>query len=293
MVSNPDGLVDSSLRQVGNMLISTAYSVVRMTVQATGCALLSGEGVTNEHILLTNVLLVPYLASNIFSEWGLQLAGCKIVRNGSMVHVWAPGGGLIVVCDISQRPDRMTLIPGAFGARPVAARVIGLTELDIDEAHAIFGHIEERVVRQMAAASNPPLFISGGAMSECMVCVSTKMIRNRQNSDAVRRPPDPGLLIYTDLVGPVSEIPQTGLRYASHIVDAHSRYIDVRCLQGSSGEEIPKHVRSCIERERLRTGLSIKKVRSDYGPRYYAAVLNKYLKDNGIEHEFLSGYHPE
>ena len=94
-----------------------------------------------------------------------------------------------------------------------------------------------------------------------------------------------------DLFGPVAYISIGGNKYGLVIVDDYSRFTWVFFVYDKS--QVQKKVKIFVRRAHREFGLPIKKIRSDNGTEFKNTLVEEFLDDKGIKHEFSTPYTPQ
>jgi transposase InsO family protein len=87
-----------------------------------------------------------------------------------------------------------------------------------------------------------------------------------------------------DLFGPVTYISIGGNKYGLVIVDDYSRFTWVFFVYDKS--QVQEKVKIFVRRAQREFGLPIKKIRSDNGTEFKNTLVEEFLDDEGIKHEF-------
>ena len=94
-----------------------------------------------------------------------------------------------------------------------------------------------------------------------------------------------------DLFGPVAYISIGGNKYGLVIVDDYSRFTWVFFVYDKS--QVQEKVKIFVRRAQREFGLPIKKIRSDNGTKFKNTLVEEFLDDEGIKHEFSTPYTPQ
>jgi hypothetical protein len=98
-------------------------------------------------------------------------------------------------------------------------------------------------------------------------------------------------LLHMDLFVPIAYISIDGSKYCLVIVDDYSRFTWVFFLQEKS--QTQETLKGFLRQAQNEFGLRIKKIRSDNGMEFKNSLIEGFLEDEGIKHEFSSPYTPQ
>jgi transposase InsO family protein len=122
----------------------------------------------------------------------------------------------------------------------------------------------------------------------CSACQAGKHVgvhHPHKNIMTTKRPLE---LLHMDLFGLISYISIDGGKYCLVIVDDHSRFTWVFCLQEKS--QTQETLKRFLRRAQNEFGLRIKKNRSDNRTEFKNSQIEGFLEEEGIKHEFSSPY---
>lgn len=123
----------------------------------------------------------------------------------------------------------------------------------------------------------------------CEECHALKSMR-RRTLDSTNR--DPGVLdvIVTDVAGPFTPF-LTGEKLMVTFRDVVSTYSEIQIIRHKS--EVPQRLIHVVKKWERETGRKVKIIRLDRGGEYIGGSLDKWMMDEGIQHEFSNPYEPE
>ena len=98
-------------------------------------------------------------------------------------------------------------------------------------------------------------------------------------------------LIHMDLFGPVAYISIEGNKYGLVIVDDYSRFTWVFFVYDKS--HVQEKIKIFVRKAQREFGLPIKKMRSDNGIKFKNTLVEEFLDDESIKHEFSTPYTPQ
>ena len=94
-----------------------------------------------------------------------------------------------------------------------------------------------------------------------------------------------------DLFGLVTYLSIGGNKYGLVIVDDYSHFTWVFFLYEKC--QVQEKVKIFVRRAQKEFGLLIKKVRSDNGTKFKNTLIEEFLDEEGIKHEFSTPYTPQ
>lgn len=157
--------------------------------------------------------------------------------------------------------------------------------------HNRFGHVSMKRIRA--------LFRNGGdyglpnvtprddvICEHCLKCKSTRC-RTLGPTNCEHQLLD---VVVSDVTGPFSAC-LTGEKLIVTFRDVATGYTEIDIIKNKS--EVPQKLMQLVRRWERQTEKKIKIVRSDRGGEYIGNTLEKWLKDEGIKHEFSNPYEPE
>lgn len=117
--------------------------------------------------------------------------------------------------------------------------------------------------------------------AQCQACRSQRAAPPSVPLHSWPWPEEPWARLNLDFLGPFNN------KYYLIIVDAHSKWIEVEKLSGTSATAVI----ACLRRLFARFGLA-KRVVTDNGPPFSSVEFRSYLSKNGIKHLAVAPYHP-
>jgi len=100
-----------------------------------------------------------------------------------------------------------------------------------------------------------------------------------------------GELLHTDVCGPIRPDTAGGSRYCMTVIDDYTRYSFVKLIARKS--DVTGTLMDYINLVETQTGNKVKALRSDNGGEYTSKVLDGFLQEKGIVHEFSLPYTPQ
>ena len=125
----------------------------------------------------------------------------------------------------------------------------------------------------------------------CESCVSGKIHRGSFPKSDRERAEDPLGLIHSDVCGKISSPSLTQAEYFIVFVDDKTHYVWIYVVKHKH-EVFGKFVewKSSVE---MSSGYKVKKLRTDNGGEYTSTEFERYLKKEGIEHQYIIPKMPE
>lgn len=116
---------------------------------------------------------------------------------------------------------------------------------------------------------------------ECAPCAAQRAAPAPAPLHSWPWPDEPWTRLNVDFLGPYRG------KYYLVLIDAHSKWLEVECVSGTSAAAVI----SCLRRIFCRLGLP-KRIVSDNGPPFSSAEYSSYLEKNGIKRILVAPYHP-
>jgi len=125
----------------------------------------------------------------------------------------------------------------------------------------------------------------------CSACQAGKQVGVPHPPKSIMTTTQPLELIHMDLFGPVAYLSIGGNKYGLVIVDDYSRFTWVFFVYDKS--QVQEKVKIFVRRAQREFGLPIKKIRSDNGTKFKNTLVEEFLDNEGIKHEFSTPYTPQ
>ena len=94
-----------------------------------------------------------------------------------------------------------------------------------------------------------------------------------------------------DLFGPVPYLSIGGNKYGLVIIDDYSYFTWIFFLYDKY--QVQEKVKTFVRRAQKELGLPIKKMRNDNGTKFKNTLVEEFLDEEGIKHEFSTLYTPQ
>ena len=223
-------------------------------------------------------LYVPHLCANLLSVSQLNKAGASVSFHSAKSEILYAGQRFPV-----------TLVGNIFQVDEICCFHSESLD-DLDLWHQRLGHLNFPAtitflkrfgMEKKVDKSRSNLF--------CSICAQAKLNEKRFSS---RRQVMDRVLgrVHSDIGGPIDKSHQ-GYTLWITFLDETSRFAEVRCLKFKS--EAPSTTQNVLTMLAAKQGCGVAILRTDGGSEYQSLELQKYLKDNGIEHEKTPPYTPE
>uniref|UniRef100_A0A1Y1NHZ0 Retrovirus-related Pol polyprotein from transposon TNT 1-94 n=1 Tax=Photinus pyralis TaxID=7054 RepID=A0A1Y1NHZ0_PHOPY len=233
--------------------------------------------------ILTNVLYVPDLHKNLFSEGVITSKGMKIIKEDKFALVYQ--NEKVVACAYRMANNLYHL---QFQTIRYESEVNVTTDANMLALwHKRLGHINFNTVKEMASKG----LISGVNVNAaekifCEACVYGK--QHRLKFSKVQRITKPGEMIHSDVCDPMSEQSIGGANYFVLFKDDATSY---RVVKHKSDvlESFKAYVNMCNNK----FGHRVKVLHVDNGTEYVNHCFKDFLMKMGIEMERTAPYNPE
>jgi len=181
----------------------------------------------------------------------------------------------VQACDCSCRGDIL-----AANSREPAYRVFQ----DMHELHCAFGHISERMLREMIKRGYLKVRLRSNKTGfHCEACALAKMHRQPVSKTRLgRRSSRAGELFYTDVKGKLKP-DMFGNVYWIHFIDDFSGFVFIFPMKKKS--DVPAIFKKFLERLRIEGfGDNLRFIQSDNGGEYTSAEMQKIFADEELLH---------
>jgi hypothetical protein len=249
--------------------------------------------------LLKQVLYIPDFGRNLFSLTKVAQQQkiftlcrdktCELLLNNDLIMTGRMINGSYILDFTVLIPPVQVSYASSFGNIPISAEL-----QSIDTWHQRLSHLHHDMIRKMATNGS----VTGLRLKDkepdgiCSGCAFGKSHRTSFPKNRIRdKALQPGMLIHSDICGPMSVPSYGGSLYYILFQDDCTRYRFVFCIQKKSEALICfQRVCKAIFRD---TGFSVQTLRTDNASEYCSKRFSKYLEDAGIKHELSVPYNPE
>lgn len=264
--------------------VMLADGKVRTARTSGKCVIRVTAGETTVNLMLTKVLVVPGLATSLFSVREAVSHGYRVV--------FAPEG--ITIKIKGQTAARGTLTGRLYTLKVAPEGAASLAAAGIPTAqtwHRRFGHLGARTLAETAKVVKRmeplPADVKALQSETGPPCITGKLTRVPFQSGGPETTA-PLQLIYTDTMGKMPVTSTGGNIYVTTVIDAHTKMkaINPHKVRGM-GKDI---VMTMVKRWATETGHRPVDIRSDGAMDYEGEEWAKWLKDNGIRHRRTNPY---
>jgi hypothetical protein len=240
-----------------------------------------------EENIIEDVLYVPELKKNLFSEGVITKKGFKIVKQNSVALIYK---------------NEQVIIKAVRNMNNLY-EVLMKTKIKINECNVVqnksklqtwherLGHLNVKEILKMESIN--PVFGIGPLEKDfvCEACLYGKQCRLPFKSSYRRESLKPGDLIYSDVCGPMSHPSIQGAKYFVLFKDAASSFKYVYFLKYKS--DVFYYFKQFDAIVTNKFGHHTRILHTDNGREYVNKEFMEYMKKYGIEHECTAPYTPE
>lgn len=238
-----------------------------------------------EKSILKNVLYVPKLRRNLFSEGVVSRQGYSIVKKQTDAYIYKDNK--IVMCASLQNNNLYELKVKTI-QNPMCNVV---QKLDLKTWHERLGHLNIKEIQKMCKNN----VISGVDLSDCdkFVCEGCAYGKHARQpfQKSSRGPLHQGDVVYSDVCGPFNVPSVQGMKYFVIFKDAATSFRYVYFLKNKCD------VLDCFKKYNAKIknlfSHGVRVLHSDNGGEYTSKEFKEYLASEGISHELTAPYTPE
>jgi hypothetical protein len=269
---------------------SPNYRECRIDVRVGDGFIIQGKGMGNVTlfsksglpVIIPDCLWVPELKLNLVSVSHLDSEGFTTTFQGGTAAIARDG---LEVLSGTRRSNLYHLDMNA----PISVEA----HVTSDVIHKRLGHFAARKLKRLfslvdgldeIAVGKLPLVIN----CESCICATSKRSAFPLSKTVVSRILE---LLHMDLAGPAEVTSLGAKRYMLIIADDHSRYYHTILLNRKS--EAFDRAKEWIALQERRTGLKVKRIRTDGGGEFVGAAWKSYYAERGIAHETTVPYSAE
>ncbi|CEL60572.1 Retrovirus-related Pol polyprotein from transposon TNT 1-94 OS=Nicotiana tabacum PE=2 SV=1 [Rhizoctonia solani AG-1 IB] len=263
---------------------------------------------TGHQAVLSDVLHVPALGSNLLSVSALQKAGksvvfggpgiCRIMsREGGVIGEAKLVRGLYILQGRTVIPNPRALIAyvnasasddeGEEPKNIFALTASAVARADLSTWHRRLGHTNLDYILSMERENRVEGMEIIGKRTKpdgrCQPCLRGKQSRTPFPKSSTERNYQPLELIVSDVHGPMAVPTHNGRQYFAPFIDVKTRYLWVAVVTRKS--DVREQFKSIRARVELQTGFKIKALRTDGGGEYASNEFETELRQAGIEHQ--------
>ncbi|KAM3955568.1 uncharacterized protein ACR2FA_010514 [Aphomia sociella] len=231
---------------------------------------------------INNVLYVPDLKRNLFSEGVVTSKGFNVIKTSSFATI-RESDGTVVACACKQSNNLYKLM-----FRTVICDEANLVSLQ--QWHERLGHVNIKTLREMVQYGHITA-VKDSSDFFCEACVLGKQHRLPFKASKKSATIKNGDKIYSDLCGPLPTPSVSGARYFITFIDSCTRYVVVYFLK-HKGEALEAFKRY-VQMVENKWNTKVKILHSDNGKEYCNELYRAYALQKGIELEYTAPYTPE
>lgn len=168
-----------------------------------------------------------------------------------------------------------------------------------EQWHRRLGHLSRSGMKRLLDMSEGiPLSKAEIAAKEragvpCGDCMAGRQSRDSRPLSTKPKVTTPLERLHVDLMGPMGEESLGGSFYSLTVIDEATGFSWVRPLEGKTASETTHELLDIIKATELKTGHTLKAIRSDRGGEFVNKQLGEELRKRGATHELTAGYSPE
>jgi transposase InsO family protein len=237
-----------------------------------------------ETSVLKDVLYVPELKRNLFSEGVATRHGYKIIKKGRDAFIY---NDCDLVLTASLRENNLY----ELNMKPIEQEVHTIQKCDLRTWHERLGHINIKEIQKMCQNN----VITGLDVTDwdnfvCEGCAYGKHARQPFHKSN-RGPLQPGDVVYSDVCGPFKEPSIQGNKYFVIFKDAATSFRNVYFLKNKCDVlHCFKTYNAIIKNNFMH---AIRAIHTDNGGEYKSKEFKDFTDSEGIRHEFTAPYTPE
>lgn len=252
------------------------------TIQIKKC--INGQWEEN---ILTNVLYVPDLRRNLFSEGAIMHKGFEIVKKNKSALIYKDGK---IVLTANQSSNNLYTMNFTTIINVNSCNTTQDKKSDLKVWHERLGHLNIKEIRNMIKLDLIQCEDSDCENFVCEACMYGKQSRLPFHISQ-RGQLQPGDLVYSDVCGPMSKESVRGMKYFVLFKDAASSYRHVFFMKHKSEVLDNFKIYNAIIKNKFNHNIRV--LHSDNGKEYINNNFNDFLKLNGIVHECTAPYTPQ
>ncbi|CCO34576.1 Retrovirus-related Pol polyprotein from transposon TNT 1-94 Includes: RecName: Full=Protease [Rhizoctonia solani AG-1 IB] len=240
---------------------------------------------TGHQAVLSNVLHVPALGSNLLSVSALQKAGKSVVFGGpGICRIMSREGGVIGEAKLVRG---LYILQGCTVIPNPQALIAAVARADLSTWHRCLGHTNLDYILSMEHENRVEGMEIIGKRTKpdgrCQPCLRGKQSRTPFPKSSTERNYQPLELIVSDVHGPMAVPTHNGRQYFAPFIDIKTRYLWVAVVTRKS--DVCEQFKLIQARVELQTGFKIKALRTDGGGEYASNKFETELRQAGIEHQ--------
>lgn len=238
---------------------------------------------TWERCKLENVLYVPDLRRNLFSEGAVTRRGYVIMKSNEKALIMKNN---VVVMMAHLTGNNLY----ELDVKTVKQENCNIVQTDIKVWHERLGHLNIKELQKMSKNGVIPCALNGNQDFICEACQYGKQAR-RPFLKSARDPIQPGEIVYSDVCGPIEEPSVSGMKYFVLFKDGATSYRHVYFMKNKN-EVFQYFLKyNAILKNKFQRDLHI--LHTDNGGEYVNKEFTSFLENKGITHERTAQYTPQ
>lgn len=233
--------------------------------------------------ILENVLYVPDLRRNLFSEGAVTRKGYVIMKNNEKALIIKNN---IVVMSAHLKGNNLY----ELDIRTIIQESCNIVQSDIKVWHERLGHLNIKEIQNMSKNGIIPMTLTGSGNFVCEACQYGKQARN-PFKESMRGTTLPGEIVYSDVCGPIAESSLSGKRYFVLFKDGATSYRHIYFLKHKD-EVLECFIKyNAIINNQFHHNVRI--LHTDNGREFVNEEFKNFLDEKGIVHECTAPYTPQ
>jgi hypothetical protein len=241
-----------------------------------------------EENIVEDVLYIPQLKKNLFSEGVLTYKGFKIIKEDSKALIYKNN---IVVLKAFRTENNIYELQMKSVNHDENECNVAHHKNNLQKWHERLGHLNVNEILKMNNANN--MFNTNSAEKNftCEACIYGKQCKFTYNKSLRNGQLTPGHLVYSDVCGPMSQSSVQRAKYFVLFKDAASSYRYVYFIKHKS--DVINYFKEFDAIVKNKFGHHVRILHTDNGTEYVNGEFKEYMKKYGIEHECSAPYTPE
>lgn len=232
---------------------------------------------------LENVLYVPELRRNLFSEGAATRKGYIIIKNNTEAMIMK--NNVVVLMAHLTENNLFEL-----NVKTIKKEYCNIVQTDIKVWHERLGHLNVKELQNMCKNGVIPVKLTGNQDFVCEACQYGKQAR-RPFMKSTRGPTEPGEIVYSDVCGPIEEPSVSGMKYFVLFKDGATSYRHVYFMKHKS--EVFQYFLKYNAMVVNKFKNDLQKLHTDNGCEYVNQEFKSFLESKGIQHERTAPYTPQ
>lgn len=237
-----------------------------------------------EQSVLQDVLYVPDLRRNLFSEGAATRKGYVIMKKGCQASILKDNK---VVMSATLKENNLYVL----NIKSIVSESCNLVQTSLKVWHERLGHLNIKEVQNMCKNGALPVTLTGEDKNFiCEACQYGKQSRLPFEKSS-RGKTEPGSIVYSDVCGPVQQPSVSGARYFVLFKDGATSYRHVYIIKHKS--DVLDCFKKYVQIVKNKFQHNVRILHTDNGLEYINQEFKAYLDAEGITHERTAPYTPE